>query len=260
MRRSALGAGDLPSSVPGGARTAVSRSWRAAVALTGAATALVLLLPGGVSSAGTRAPAPTLSSLVAQARQLTYQINALSEQYDGLRVELSSARAAAAKAQQAAIRDAAALKTSQAAVSRLAAASYENAGYDPTLEILTASNADQFLSQASIMQQLDQENGTRVSQLRAAQAADKRANQTAQQQITNVTALESALNAKTKAIQAEIDKINSSTMTQAMAIFDKTGQYPDIAIPGGSSVGAVALRCGPDQARRPVHMGGRRPG
>jgi cell wall-associated NlpC family hydrolase len=146
------------------------------------------------------------------------------------------------KAQQAAIRDAAALKTSQGAVSRLAAASYENAGYDPALEILTASNADQFLDQASIMQELDQQNGTRVSQLRAAQAADKRANQTAEQQISNVTALESALNAKTRAIQAEIDKINSSTMTQAMAIFDKTGQYPDIAIPGGSSVGAVALR------------------
>ena len=169
MRRSALGARDLSRSVPGSARMAVSRSWRAAVALTGAATALVLLLPGGVSSARTRAPAPTLSSLVAQARQLTYKVNALSEQYDGLRVELSSARAAAAKAQQAAIRDAIALKTSQGAVSRLAAASYENAGYDPTLEILTASNADQFLSQASITQQLDQENGTRVSQLRAAQ-------------------------------------------------------------------------------------------
>ena len=260
MRRSALGAGDLPSSVPGSARTAVSRSWRAAVALTGAATALVLLLPGEVSSAGTRAPAPTLSSLVAQARQLTYQVNALSEQYDGLRVELSSARTAAAKAQQAAIQDAAALKTSQAAVSRLAAASYENAGYDPTLEILTASNADQFLSQASIMQQLDQENGTRVSLLRAAQATDKRANQTAQQQITNVTALESALNAKTKAIQAEIDKINSSTMTQAMAIFDKTGQYPDIAIPGGSSVGAVALRAALTRRGDPYIWGAAGPG
>ena len=260
MRRSALGAGDLPRPVPGGARTAVSRSWRAAAGLTGAATALVLLLPSGISSARTRAPAPTLSSLVAQARQLTYQINALSEQYDGLRVELSSARAAAAKAQQAAIRDAAALKTSQTAVSRLAAASYENAGYDPTLEILTASNADQFLDQSSIMQQLDQENGTRVSQLRAAQAADKRANQTAQQQITNVTALESALNAKTKAIQAEIDKINSSTMTQAMAIFDKTGQYPDIAIPGGSSVGAVALRAALTRRGDPYIWGAAGPG
>ena len=44
MRRSALGAGDLPSSVPGGARTAAFRSWRATVALTGAATALATAL------------------------------------------------------------------------------------------------------------------------------------------------------------------------------------------------------------------------
>ena len=84
------------------ARIAVSRSWRFAAVLTGAATACALFLPGGISSAQTRAPSPTLSSLVAQAQQLTYQINALSEQYDGLRVELSSARTSAAKAEQAA--------------------------------------------------------------------------------------------------------------------------------------------------------------
>jgi peptidoglycan DL-endopeptidase CwlO len=242
VRRSAVGAGDVSGVLPARPGTAVSRSWRAAVALTSAATACALLLPGGISSAQTRAPSPTLSSLVAQAKQLTYQINALSEQYDGLRVELSSARTAAAKAEQAAVKDAAALKTSKAAVSRLAAASYENAGYDPTLQILTASNADQFLNQTSIMQQLDQENGTRVAQLKAAQAADTRANETAQQQIARVTSLESAMNAKTKAIQSEIDKVNSSAMAQAMAIFNQTGQYPNIDIPGGSSVGAVALR------------------
>ena len=241
MRRSPLGAGDIAGSSPSRAGTAVSRSWRAAVALTSAAAACALL-PGGISSAQTRAPSPTLSSLVAQARQLSYQINALSEQYDGLRVELSSARTEAANAVQAAAKDAAALKTSQAAVSRLAAASYENAGYDPTLQILTASDADQFLNRAAIMQQLDQENGTRVSQLKAAQAADRRAHETAQQQVAKVTALESAMNTKTKAIQSEIDKVNSSAMTQAMAIFNQTGQYPNIDIPGGNSVGAVALR------------------
>ncbi len=242
MRCSAVGAGDVSGVSPARSGTAVSRSWRAVVAVTSAATACALLLPGGISSAQTRAPSPTLNSLVAQAKQLTYQINALSEQYDGLRVELSSARTAAAKAEQAAVKDAAALKTSKAAVSRLAAASYENAGYDPTLQILTASNADQFLNQTSIMQQLDQENGTRVAQLKAAQAADTRANETAQQQIARVTSLESAMNAKTKAIQSEIDKVNSSAMAQAMAIFNQTGQYPNIDIPGGSSVGAVALR------------------
>ncbi len=242
MRHSALGAGDVPGCSRWRTAVAVSRSWLFAAVLTGAGTACALFLPGGISSAQTRVPSPTLSSLVAKAQQLTYQINALSEQYDGLRVELSSARTSAAEAEQATAKDAVALKTSQAAVSRLAAASYENAGYDSTPQILTADNADQFLNQASVMQQLDQENVTRVSQLTAAQAADRRGHQTARQQIAKVTALESAMNAKTKAIQAEIDKVNSSAMTQAMAIFNKTGQYPNIAIPGDDSVGAVALR------------------
>jgi len=212
---------------------------RSAAVATGAAVSLALLLPGGVSSAQ---PKPSLTSLVAQAKQLTYQINALSEQYDGLRVQLSSAKVAAKKAEKAAARDAAALKTGRTAVSRLAAASYENAGYDPTLELLSSGNPSQFLNQASIMEQLDQENGNRVTTLEAAQAADQRAHEVAQQQITRVTSLESSMSAKTKAIQAKIDQVNSSAMSQAMAIFDRTGQYPNISIPGGSSVGAVALR------------------
>ena len=239
MRRSAHGPLDSGKLSPRRVRATVSRSWRAAAFVTGATTALALLMPAAVSDA---APAPTLSSLVAQAKQLTYQINSLSEQYDGLRVQLASAKSAAAKAQKAAAADSAALKVSQTTVSRLAAASYENAGYDPTLDILSANNPDQYLNQASIMEQLDQENGTRVADLAKAQAADKRANATAQQQIAHVTALETSMSAKTKQIQAEINKVNSSAMTQAMAVFNQTGQYPDIAIPGGSSVGAKALR------------------
>jgi cell wall-associated NlpC family hydrolase len=217
----------------------VSRSWRTATFVTGATTALALLMPAAVGDA---APAPTLSSLVAQAKQLTYQINALSEQYDGLRVQLSSAKTAAAKAQKAAAADTAALKTSQATVGRLAAASYENAGYDPALQILSATNPDQYLNQASIMEQLDQTNGTRVTNLQKAQAADQRAKETAQQQIDKVTALETSMNAKTKQIRAEISKVNSATMTQAMAVFNQTGSYPDIPIPGGSGVAAKALQ------------------
>jgi len=217
----------------------MSRSWRAATLVTGATTALALLLP---AASGDAAPAPTLSSLVAQAKQLTYQINALSEQYDGLRVQLSSAKTAAAKAEKAAAADTAALKTSQATVGRLAAASYEQAGYDPVLQILSATNPDQYLNQASIMTQLDQTNSTRVSDLRKAQAADHRAKETAQQQITRVTALETSMNSKKKQIQAEINKVNSATMTQAMAVFNQTGSYPDIPIPGGSGVGAKALQ------------------
>jgi peptidoglycan DL-endopeptidase CwlO len=235
-------------------------SLRTAAVVTGAAAAFALVIPGGVSGAQTRDPQPSLNSLVAQAKQLTYQINALSEQYDGLRVQLSSARAAAAKAEKAAAQDTAALKTGRIAVAQLGAASYENAGYDPTLQLLTSADPTQFLSQASIMEQLDQENGDRVTTLAAAQAADKRAQEAAQQQIARVTALQSAMSAKSQAIQAEIDKVNSSAMAQAMAIFDQTGQYPNIAIPGGSGVGAVALRYALSRRGDPYVWGAAGPG
>ena len=238
MRRSADGVQSTRRFSPKRVRTTASRSWRAAALVTGTATAAALLLPAASSDA---ARSPSLDTLLAQAKQLTYQINALSEQYDGLRVELSSARTAAAKAKQEAATDGAALKVSQAAVGRLAAASYENAGYDPVLQILSATNPDQYLNQASIMQQLDQTNGEREAQLQRAETTDKRANQTAQQQIAKVTALETSMTAKTKQIQSEINKVNSSTMTQAMAVFNKTGSYPNITIPGGNSVGVRAL-------------------
>jgi cell wall-associated NlpC family hydrolase len=99
-----------------------------------------------------------------------------------------------------------------------------------------------------------------VANLTKAQAADKRANETAQQQIAKVTALETSMTAKTKQIRAEIDKVNSSTMAQAMAVFQQTGSYPDIAIPGGSSVGAQALRAALTRRGDPYVWGAAGPG
>jgi peptidoglycan DL-endopeptidase CwlO len=260
VRRSRHGVMRTIGSSPSRARAGASRAWRTVAALTGVTTALALLLTGSVSSAQTRDPAPDLNSLVAQAKQLTYQINALSEQYDGLRVQLSSARVTASKAEKAAQQNSAALKASQSAVSRLASASYMNAGYDPILELFTSSNPEQFLSQASITQLLDQENGDRVASLKTAEAADTRARETAQQQVARVTALQTAMSAKSQAIQSEIDKINSSAMQQAMAIFNQTGQYPNIDIPGNNSVGAVALRAALSRRGDPYVWGAAGPG
>ena len=102
-----------------------------AAGLAAAAAALVLV-PAAGSAALTTAPQPTLTTLVAQAKQLEFQINALSEQYDGLRIQLSRAQADAQIAGRAVARDGAALASSQQAVARLAAENYMNAGLDPT--------------------------------------------------------------------------------------------------------------------------------
>jgi cell wall-associated NlpC family hydrolase len=200
-----------------------------------------MLVPAGQSQAQTTATQPSLTSLVARAKQLEFQINSLSEQYDGLRIQLSHAQTDAQVASRAAARTAVALASGQQAVARLAAENYMSAGLNPALQALTAGDPEQFLGQASMMTELDQSRGEVVSGLSSQQNQDLRDQQTADQQLAAVRALQAQLSTKKQAIQAEIDQVNSSAMKQAMAIFTQTGQYPDITIPTANTVGAQAL-------------------
>ena len=236
------------------------RKLSGAACLVAATTALALLVPAADSMAQTTASKPTLTSLVAQAKQLEFQINALSEQYDGLRIQLSRAQSDAQIAQLAATRDAAALASGQQAIAQLAAANYIDAGLDPTMQALTTGNPEQFLSQASTITELDQASGEKVSTLTAVEDQDQRARQTADQQLAMVGTLQTQLNAKKQAINAAIDRVNSAAMQQAMSIFTQTGQYPDISIPTANTVGAQALTAALTRRGDPYVWGAAGPG
>jgi peptidoglycan DL-endopeptidase CwlO len=231
-----------------------------AACLAAATTALAALVPAAGSMAQTVSPQPGLAGLVAQAKQLESQINALSEQYDGLRIQLGRAQADAKIARQAAGRDAAALASGQQAVARLAAVNYMNAGLDPTMQALTAGNPGQFLSQASAITELDRASGDKVSTLSTMEDQDQRARQTADQQLATVKALQAQMNAKKQAIETKIDRVNSAAMKQAMAIFTQTGQYPDISIPTANTVGAQALAAALSRRGDPYVWGAAGPG
>jgi peptidoglycan DL-endopeptidase CwlO len=232
--------------------------------LAGAAAALAFLisgiLPGGISAAQTTAPKPNLTTLVAEAKQLEFQINALSEQYDGLRLQLSRAQANARIAENAASRGSAVLAISQQAVAQLAAANYMGSGLDPTLAALTTGDPQQFLSQASAVTELDQSSGVKVSTLSNQVTQALRDKQTADQQIAQVNTLEAQMNAKKKVIVAKIDQVNSAAMKQAMAIFTQTGQYPTVSIPTANTVGAQALQAALTKAGDPYVWGAAGPG
>jgi len=236
------------------------RKLSGAAGLAGAAAALALILPGGISAAQTTAPKPNLTTLVAEAKQLEFQINALSEQYDGLRLQLVRAQANAKIAENAASRGAAALAVGQQAVAQLAAANYMSSGLDPTLAALTAGNPRQFLNQASAITELDQSSGVKVSTLSNQVTQALRDKKTADQQIAQVNALEAQMNAKKKTIDAKIDQVNSAAMKQAMAVFTQTGQYPDISIPTANTVGAQALQAALTRAGDPYVWGAAGPG
>jgi peptidoglycan DL-endopeptidase CwlO len=236
------------------------RKLSGAACLATATAALALVVPGGSSAAQTTAPKPNLTTLVAEAKQLEFQINALSEQYDGLRIQLTRAQADARIAENAAARGASALTVSQQAVAQLAAENYMNSGLDPTLQALTTGNPEQFLNQASTITELDQSSGAKVHTLSNEVSQALRAKQTADQQVAAVEALQTQMNARKQAIDAKIDVINGAAMKQAMAVFTQTGNYPDISIPTANTVGAQALQAAMTRRGDPYIWGAAGPG
>ena len=218
------------------------RLWRRAAAIGSVAALASVLLPGAAGYAATSDPQPSLDNLVAQAKTLAHQIDVLSEQYDGLHIQLTEARAQAKTAQTTYQQDAKRLVSGQTAIGQLAAESYMNGGMGTPLQILTSGDTSTMLSRAAIMQQIQQENGDRVSQLSTAVAAAQRAHDTAVQQSRKVAKLAASMAAKKAVIQGKVNKLNSAVFSQAMSIFDQTGHYPDINLPTANTVGGQALQ------------------
>jgi cell wall-associated NlpC family hydrolase len=219
------------------------------------AVAAAVLLQGGTSRAQTVRSQPSLNTLVAQAKQLSNQVDSLGEQYNGLKIQLAHAKAEAKIANLAAQRAQQAMAGSQKAVAQLAAMGYMNGGMDPTLQMLTSGNPDQFLGQASTVQELNDQAGMRLSTLQKEQLAATRAQLTAKQQIASANKIQSQINGKVATIQGKLKILNSAAMAQAMDVFNKTGSYPDIVLPEATNVGTTALRYALEQRGKPYVWG-----
>jgi cell wall-associated NlpC family hydrolase len=210
--------------------------------LTGAAVMVSLVLPSGLGDAAPRKPLPDLQSLVARARTLSNEINSLDEQYNGLRVQLDQARAEQTVAQRTYAEDIVRLGAGKLTIGQIAAQSYMNSGLDTSLAMLTSSNPQNLINRAAIMQQLQRENGDRIGQMAAAVAAAQRARETAGQQGKVVARLAAEMATKRQAAEKKIKVLNSAVFAKAMAVFNRTGNYPNINIATTNSIGAQALR------------------
>jgi peptidoglycan DL-endopeptidase CwlO len=238
--RGSGGHGSIRGRVTGIRLVRPSPVWRRIVlagAVMGAFGLALAPVPAGAQS---QRPQPSFNELVAQARQLARQIDALSQQYDGLQVQLTETRAAAKAAATTAARDNIALASGTVRVSQIAVQSYMGGGYDPTLQLATSSDPQSFIDRASIMNHLQSENGAVVSGLQAAQDAANRAQQTARQQANQVATLAKQVGAMSAEIQGKVNIIESAAYKQALAIASRTGRFP-VTAPIGDSLGARAL-------------------
>lgn len=224
--------------VPVGAR----RLWIRAVTLAGAAALASVVLPSAAGFAAAGQPSPSLQSLLARARMLSNQINSLNEQANGLRIQLQQARAEVKVAQRTYTQDLTRLAGGRTAVGQLAAQSYMNGGLDSSMELFTTSSPQTLIDRAAIMQELQQENGDRVSQITAAVAAAQRARETAKQQSQRALQLSKQIAVKQRQAQGKIRLLNSAVFAKAMQVFQQTGQYPNVNLPTGNTIGEQALR------------------
>jgi peptidoglycan DL-endopeptidase CwlO len=223
------------------ARTRARRAWGRVATLAAVATLASFALPSGIGSAASAGTPTSLQQTVAEANALSNQIDELGQQYDALKIELTEARSEAAIASETGQRDERALGAGQTQVAQIADQGYMMGGFNPTIELLQSSDPQQFLNRASIMTQLAYQQGGTVSLLASAEAAANRARQTAAQEEKQAAKLTAAMNKKTSEIQAKENVLNSSAFSQALAVYDRTGSYPNIAVTG-DSLGEQALR------------------
>lgn len=231
--------------------------WRPGrVATTAAIIALLSSgLPSGISNADPVSSVPaSLKALVAKANRLSNEIDILGQQYDGLRIQLNEAHTEAKIARESYLRDEKELAVGQQAVGQIAAEGYMTGGVDPALQLLQSGDPQSFLNRASIMLQLQQEDGSKLNAVATEVKQADRAKASAAQQERQAVRLEAAMRRKVAAIQVRESVLNSAAFSQAMAVYDKTGSYPNIAV-RGDSVGAQALRWALSEIGRPYVWG-----
>ena len=216
------------------------RYGRLALAL-GIAAVVGLALPASVSVAASASPNPTLKQLLAAATKLSRQIDDLSQQYDALRIQFTEAKSQVKIARLTVARDQRLLKADRAALAKIAAAGYMTGGVNPAISLLTSKNPQSMLDRASILGELQKENGAKIHLVTSAQAAAQRARLMAVQEKQRAAKLAKAMRGKVAQIQAKENKLNSAAFAKALAIYRKTGTYPPIN-PPGDSIGVQALR------------------
>lgn len=233
--------------------------WQRVALVTGAVAICAGILPASaaLASSGSSIP-PSLQATLNEANKLSEQIDNLSEQYDGLKIQLQQAKSEAALAKENAARDERLLSQDQQYITQIGIESYMTGGMNPTIELLQTSSPQSLLNRASIMTQLEQENGAKVSLVTAASTAARRAEEAAAQEQQRANSLTKEMADKVAQIQTKENFFNGQAFKQAESIFEETGSYPDIQVTG-DSIGVQAVRLALTRIGDPYVWGGAGP-
>ena len=185
-------------------------------ALIAFALAGSMVLSLATLSTSAAAPSPDLQKVAQQVRDLQMDAGAATEDAKRAQAKLNDINSQLVAIKNRASRERAELKTSMETIDGIARAAYANGGLDPTLQVLMAEDPSEFLAQAAVMSQLEQ---NQISQLRKTQTTRLRLAQTeaeivdreaaAQQARDEMAAAQSKADSQLSAAQQVLDGLQA---------------------------------------------------
>ncbi|MET9241435.1 C40 family peptidase [Nonomuraea sp. NPDC003709] len=220
--------------------------------------ALLFAIPVGSASAD---PEPSLKELADQATKLHTDIETLTEQYNGQREKLKTAKKAAEAAEKTLTSSETDLAAKRSKAVALAQNAYITGGLK-TLAFTTSDDPEGFLNRAATSYALQTEQGEEINQLTKAMDTATRAKESATARIDEVQKLVTDLEAKRNKITKLVTKVESSLFSRALGEAGRPGTRAvrvNLPIPG-SGKAAEAARWALTQQLKPYVWGAEGPG
>jgi cell wall-associated NlpC family hydrolase len=235
--------------------------WRGAAIPLGLLAAGALVMSTGVAGA---APQPTVTQVQQKLAQLTNQAQRLEQQYAQAQQSLSAASEQLAAVNTEVARDQGKFNSLRAEMAQIATAAYENGTLSAPEALLTSSNPQQILDQASILLELSSSNDNQIQAYLGAARQLAGAQQSAQRvrdgklAVKNQLAAEKAQNAKLTAQQQSL--LAQLTPAQQMGVTPGAGgtTVAQDPVPTSSQAGK-AVQFAYDQLGCPYVFGGTGP-
>ncbi|WP_308164004.1 C40 family peptidase [Nonomuraea sediminis] len=183
-------------------------------------TALVLALP--LTSAAAE-PKPSLKQLSAQVQAMHTQIETLTEQFNGQRERLKTAKKSVEIAKKTLADSETQLETKRAAASQLATNEYISGGLGQALAFAQSTDPNTFLDRAATTYAIEEQQGAAVSQITDAMETAKRARDSANTRIAEVQKLVSDLSDKRDRISKLVTKVESNLYKRAIGEAGRPG-------------------------------------
>lgn len=201
--------------------------------VTGLLAVTGLVTYGGAAGA---APQPDVNQIRQQVNDLTSKYDQANQQYDAVAQQLSAATVKLSGLDAAGKRDQASFGTMRTKVAQIAAASYENGNMTSIAGLLTSSNPQAVLSQASLLLQM---SGSRNQQMQQFLAQARQLSDTQQQEQRAAYALAALKTRREQQKQRAAQLLSSKKATLASLTSQQQQAVAATSIgAGGTTVGA----------------------